>query len=218
MLLMGIAVGLVLGLLLGGRLSALINVHLRFALLIGVAVLLRFGTQIAIGQGIEPADTLRLPLYAASFGTLTGALWLNRRSPGLLIVMVGVAFNAMAIVVNGGWMPVYEPALAVAGLPLTDISGSYHVVLPAELGIEFLRMAGPLGDIIPFPFPLLPNVVSLGDVLISLGLGWFVFATLRWGDPEPEVGGISLWSGPTRPAPQASDVGARPVIDRKSVV
>ena len=212
MLLMGIAVGLVFGIVLGGHLSALINAHLRFAALILAAVLLRFGTQWAIGQGVAIADTLRWPLYAAAFGMLVGALWLNRRSPGLLVVMVGVASNAIAMLVNGGWMPVLAPALRAAGLSVTEINPSYHVVLPLDLGAEFLRMAGPLGDVIPFPFPLLPNVVSLGDVLISIGLGWFVFATLRWGDPEPEVGGVSLWSGRTRPPASAADIGGRPVI------
>ena len=209
---MGIAIGLVLGLLLGGQISALINVRLRFAVLIAAAVALRFGTQIAIAQGVELADALRWPLYASAFGVLIGALWLNRHAPGLLVVMVGVVLNAVAILVNGGWMPVYEPALAAAGLPPTDLSPTYHVVLPAELGAEFLRMAGPLGDVIPFPFPLLPNVVSLGDVLISIGLGWFVFATLRWGDPEPEISGISLWAGPAQRPASASDLGARPIL------
>jgi len=211
-LLMGIAVGLVLGLVLGGRVSALINVRLRFAVLIAAAVGVRFGTQYAIAQEIELADVFRWPLYASAFAVLIGALWLNRRAPGLLVVMVGVAFNAFAILINGGWMPVYEPALAAAGLPATDLSPTYHVVLPTELGGQFLRMAGPIGDVIPFPFPLLPNVVSAGDVLISIGLGWFVFTTLRFGDPEPEIAGVSLWAGPTRPPSTAADIGARPIL------
>jgi len=74
LLLMGSAVGLVLGLLLGGRISALINVRLRFAVLIAAAVTLRFGTQIAIAQGVDLADALRWPLYASAFGALVGAL------------------------------------------------------------------------------------------------------------------------------------------------
>ena len=212
MLLMGIAVGLVLGLVLGGRISALVNVHLRYVALIFAAIALRFGTQALITQGVSIADTLRWPLYALAFGTLITALWVNRRSPGLLVVMVGVAFNAVAILVNGGYMPVSLPAVTAAGLSPTELNPTYHVALPADLGTEFLRMAGPLGDIIPFPLPVLPNVVSLGDVLISVGLGWFVFATLRWGDPEPEVAGVSLWSGRTRPARTATDIGDRPII------
>ena len=50
------------------------------------------------------------------------ALWLNRSQPGLLVVMGGVAANGIAIVVNGGYMPVYLPALAAAGLSPADLS------------------------------------------------------------------------------------------------
>ena len=39
-------------------------------------------------------------------------------------------------------------------------------------------MAGPFGDLLPIPLPILPNVASIGDVFISLGLGWFVLATM----------------------------------------
>jgi MFS transporter, DHA3 family, macrolide efflux protein len=209
MLLMGIALGLLAGLALGGRLRALVNVRLRFAVLLVVAIVLRYGTQALIAQGVAVVDTLRWPLYAAAFGALIGAMWLNRARPGLLVVLVGVGLNGFAILVNGGWMPVYEPAIAAAGLSAADLSPTYHVALPADLGLDFLLHAGPLGDVIPFPAPLLPNVVSLGDVVVAIGLGWFVFATLMWGDPAPESGGISLWSGPPPAAPR---VGERPVV------
>lgn len=212
MLLTGIVIGLLLGVALGGRLSALVNVRLRYAALLLAAVALRYGTQALIAQGVAIADTLRVPLYALAFGTLLAALWLNRRSPGLLIVLVGVAFNATAILVNGGYMPVSLAAIDAAGLSPTELNPTYHVVLPATVNADFLRMAGPLGDIIPWPVPVLPNVVSLGDLLISIGLGWFVFATLRWGDPEPEESGVTLWSGRARPARTAADLGERPVI------
>lgn len=212
MLLTGIVVGLLLGLALGGRLSALINVRLRYAALLFAAIILRYGTQILISQGVALADTLRVPLFALAFGTLIAGLWLNRRSPGLLLALVGVAFNATAILANGGYMPVSLAAIDSAGLSPAELDPTYHVVLPPDLGTDFLRMAGPLGDIIPFPVPVLPNVVSLGDILISVGLGWFVFATLRWGDPEPEESGVSLWSGRRRPAPGPGSIAERPVI------
>jgi MFS transporter, DHA3 family, macrolide efflux protein len=215
MLLIGAVIGLAVGLLAGGRLDALLYVRLRFlALLIG-ALVLRFGTQILISQGVDVVDALRLPLYASSFLLVAGVLWLNRAQPGLLLVMVGVLANGLAVVVNSGWMPVYLPALHVAGLSVADLSPTYHVALPADLGLAFLLQAGPLGDIVPFPAPLIANVVSLGDVAISIGLGWFVFVTLLRGDPQPQEGGISLWRGRTAavatPGPELSMDG-RPVV------
>jgi MFS family permease len=196
-LLLGAVAGLIVGLVLGGRLDSLINVRLRFAALIFVALLVRFGTQVAIGNGVALAEALRLPLYVGAFGLLVGALWLNRGHSGLLVVAAGAGSNALAIAVNGGWMPVYVPALELAGLSVADLSMSFHRPLPAELGPEFLLRAGPLGDVLPFPVPFISNVVSIGDVFISAGLGWFVFSTLLRGEPSPEHGGVALWRGST---------------------
>jgi DHA3 family macrolide efflux protein-like MFS transporter len=215
MLLIGAVVGLVIGLLVGGHLDALLYVRLRFLALLVGALVLRFGTQILIAQGVDAVDALRLPLYASSFLLVAGVLWLNRSQPGLLLVMVGVVSNGLAVVVNGGWMPVYLPALPVAGLSIADLSPTYHVALPADLGLSFLLHGGPIGDIIPFAVPVLANVVSIGDVAISIGLGWFVLATLLRGDPTPETGGISLWRGATTAAVEPMRIGhldGRPVV------
>jgi MFS transporter, DHA3 family, macrolide efflux protein len=208
-LLLGAVIGLVLGLLLGGRVDSLINVRLRFAALIGFALALRFGTQFAVANGVAIADALRLPLYLGAFAVLVGALWLNRNHAGLLLVAVGAASNGLAIAANGGWMPVYLPALAASGLTPGDLSATFHRPLPDDLGLEFLLRAGPLGDVLPFPVPVLTNLVSIGDVVIAVGLGWFVFTTLLRGDPSPERGGISLWRGDPPPAEVSLD---RPVL------
>jgi len=207
-ILYGVLIGLLLGFLFGGRVDALVNVRLRFALLLVGALAVRYGTQIAIASGVPFADALRLPLYAIAFGVLVVALWLNRSQPGLLVVMGGVASNAVAILVNGGYMPVYLPALTAAGLTTADLSPSFNVALPTSLDLQFLLRAGPLGDIIPFPVPPLINVVSLGDVLMTIGLGWFVFATLLRGNPSLTRPGVTIWRGEE----QEASILDRPVM------
>jgi DHA3 family macrolide efflux protein-like MFS transporter len=193
LILLGLLAGLVLGLASGGRIGRLIDVRLRWVALIFVALLLRYGTQLAIAGGVELADALRLPLYAGAFGLLVGALWLNRSHPGLLAVAVGAASNGVAIVLNGGWMPVWPPSLAAVGMTAGDLTTSFHRLLPTELGTEFFLRAGPLGDVVPLP--LLTNVFSVGDAFIGAGLGWFVFSTLLRGREDP-LGGVSLGAGP----------------------
>ncbi len=216
MIVLGLLAGLIAGLLGRGRIGRLIDVRLRWVGLIFVALALRVGTQSAIANGIEIADLLRLPLYAAAFALLIAGLWPNRHHPGLLVVLVGSAANAVAIVANGGWMPVWEPALTAVGLGAADIDTGFHRLLPTEFDAEFFLRAGPIADIIPVPLPLLTNVSSIGDVLIALGLAWFVFATLIRGHEDP-LGGVSL--GPGRPraterhAPAPAQVGLeRPVM------
>jgi hypothetical protein len=82
-LLAGIVVGLVVGLLLGGRLDNLLEIRLRWAPAIILSVVIGFGTEVAIREGVALADQLRLPLYALSIGRLFAAHWLNRDQPGL---------------------------------------------------------------------------------------------------------------------------------------
>jgi MFS transporter, DHA3 family, macrolide efflux protein len=207
---LGPLIGLIAGLLLGGRLVRLIDVRLRWMGLVFVALALRLGTQFAISNGVELADTFRLPLYAAAFGLLVGGLWLNRSHAGLLAVAIGLASNAIAIIINGGWMPVWQPALEAAGITLGDPHLSFYRPLPPDIDLGFFLAAGPLGDIIPFPLPVLTEVASVGDVLIGAGLGWFIAATLLRGREDPE-GGISL--GPGRQAAAQSGIGLeRPIV------
>jgi MFS family permease len=183
----------------------LIDVRLRWVGLIFAAVLLRYGTQVAIAQGIEIADTLRLPLYGTAFVLLLAGLWANRTHPGILAAFVGVAANGLAIVVNGGWMPVWPPALEAVGMTsAADLNTGFHVLLPVELNVQFFLMAGPISDLIPVPLPFLTNVASLGDAFIAAGLGAFVFATLVSGREDATGKGVTLGPGPMAPEPAVS--------------
>ena len=206
----GLVIGLIGGLLATGKIGRLIDVRLRWVGLIFLALALRIGTQVAIANGVEIADALRLPLYAAAFGLLICGLWPNRNHPGLLAVAVGAAANGLAIVVNGGWMPVWAPSLAAAGLGPEELNTAFHRLLPTDFGLDFFLRAGPLADIIPLPIPILTNVASIGDVFIGAGLGWFVFSTLLRGKEDP-MGGITLGPGP-RVVAQTSIGLERPII------
>ena len=177
MLIAGIALGLVLGLLAGGRLENLASIRLRFLPLLFVAVIVRFATELALGSGMPVAETLRMPLLALAYGLLVFVLWKNRWYPGLALALVGVSANALAILANGGRMPVWGPAYDASGLQ-GPLSSALHFPLGADIDSEFLFRLGPLADIIPIPFWPVQNVASIGDLFLSAGLGFFLFATL----------------------------------------
>jgi MFS family permease len=177
-LLAGIALGLVAGLLAGGRLTNLTEVRLRWMAAIFLAVVVRYGTEAALSRNVPAAETLRVPLLVTAYAILLVGLWVNRRQPGLAIAFVGTLSNAVVIAVNGGHMPLWEPSLAAAGLAAADLVGPLHVLLPPAIDASFLAHLGPLADVIPIPVPLVRNVASIGDVVISLGLGFFLFATV----------------------------------------
>ena len=204
MLLLGIILGLVAGLAAGGRLDNLLAIRLRWPLLIFVALALRLGTEAALLRDVTIVDQLRVPLLATAYGVLVVALWVNRSRPGIGLALVGTVLNATVILVNGGYMPVWDLALAAAGMTAADVMSPIHFVLPAVPLVDFLRQAGPLGDVIPVPLPLLRNVLSIGDVLLASGVAFFMFAgVLR--EPSAEVapveptvdGGVARATAPT---------------------
>jgi MFS transporter, DHA3 family, macrolide efflux protein len=175
MLIGGILLGLLLGLLAGGRLGNLSEIRLRWTWLLVVAVVVRFGTEAALGAHIGIVETLRLPLLISAFVVLLAALWVNRSYPGLSLAFLGVLSNTLVIVANDGFMPIWEPALTASGLTAADVDRSFHIVVDAG-SQDFLGRLLILGDVIPAPVPIIRNVYSLGDLFLGLGLAFFLFA------------------------------------------
>jgi MFS family permease len=177
-ILAGIAIGLVLGLLAGGRITNLGSVRLRWVPLLIVALILRFGTELLLSQGVPIVETLRVPLLALSFALLIAGIWVNRTYPGMTLALVGTLSNGLVIILNGGYMPIWEPSLTAAGFTPADVNSSIHILIPATLDASFLVHLGPLSDVIPIPLPIIQNVASVGDLFLMLGLAFFLFASV----------------------------------------
>ena len=181
MLIGGILLGLIAGLLAGGSIANLASVRLRWVALLLVAVIVRFLTELGLEARIETVQALRLPLFGVAFGVLLVGLWVNRSHPGLSLAFIGILLNTIAIMANGGYMPIWRLSYEAAGFdPPTAFSVySFHRMLDnATLNADFLLRAGPLGDILPIPLPVIRNVASIGDVFLSAGLGFFLFASV----------------------------------------
>ena len=189
MLIGGIVFGLVLGLIAGGSIGNLAKVELRWVGLLMFAVILRFGTEFGLLQGNSAIETFRLPLFALSFVLLLAALWVNRPLPGMRLAFVGILSNTIAIAANGGHMPIWIRSLEAANFTRADINSPFHTVLGADADLDFFLHAGPLGDIIPIPLPVIQNVASIGDLFLTAGLAFFLFATIvrRPGDTDGDA-------------------------------
>lgn len=107
-------------------------------------------------------------MYLATQGGVVVFLILNRSVKWIWVVAVGLMLNASVIAVNGA-MPVSPAAVEAAGAEsLHDERHVEHGVhLRNEPMTENTRLAG-LADVIPVP-PL-HKVVSVGDVILMLGL------------------------------------------------
>jgi hypothetical protein len=106
-----VAIGLVLGLLLGGHVGRLGAISFRWSGLIVVGMitqLLLFSDPISARVG-----DLGPPIYVASTALVLVAVLGNLAIPGLQLVAAGAASNLAAIVANGGYMPASPAALGV---------------------------------------------------------------------------------------------------------
>jgi len=102
-------------------------------------------------------------LYVASSAAVLACVLRNLRIRGLAIIALGGASNLVAIIANGGHMPVSPDAARSLGH--VAASGYTNTVELADAALK------PLTDIIvvapPLPFP---NVYSVGDLLIVIGV------------------------------------------------
>ena len=199
----GVFLGLALGLLAGGQLDNLVHVRLRWLPLLLLAAAARFGLDAALAAGAIP-DGLRLWLVLATYILLTIMLLANRGLPGLTAAALGTAANGIAIVANGGWMPVWQPSLAAAGFDPNALHSNFHRMLVGPVDAGFFAHGGPLVDIIPIPIPIVQSVASVGDLMLGAGLAFFVFAALV---RAPLLVSVSI---PTDRAAERLAGGARP--------
>jgi MFS family permease len=174
---LGIVLGLGLGLLAGGRIDNFADVRLRWLPALVTAVVARFMLDGLLAAGDIP-DVLRIWLVLATYVLLTSMFLANRSLPGMAAAALGTAANGIAIVANGGWMPVWQPSLAAAGLDSTTVHSGFHTLLTGPVDTSFFAHGGPFVDIIPIPIPvpMIQSVASIGDLLLGAGLAFFVFA------------------------------------------
>lgn len=154
---------LVVGRLAGGSVERLGALPLRRRRLVGLALL----AQVAgvVGGG---------PVHAAGLALATGLvlafLLVNRGVRGTGLVALGLAANALVVGLNGA-MPVSTAAAARAGVATADLAAdARHEVADRSTRLPVL------GDVVPLPLPLRPEVVSPGDVLVAAGVAQLVVA------------------------------------------
>ena len=121
-----------------------------------------------------PAYALGLVVSAALIGRF---LLANRGVRGTGLLALGLLANALVVGLNGA-MPVSLHAAGRAGTTTQDIvSGAdpRHELANARTRLRWL------GDVIPAPWPVRPEVVSPGDVLVAAGLAQLVVIGMRSG-------------------------------------
>jgi lysylphosphatidylglycerol synthetase-like protein (DUF2156 family) len=176
LILLTVLVALAAGFLTGGTLREFPTVKTRWWGLAFVGVAMQFVT----GGG-----TLETVLLLGSFVVLLAFVGANIRAPGFVLVMLGLALNGAVITANQG-MPVTRHALVASGQAntLTELAtngdGQKHFLADDDTPLL------PLGDAIPLGSPV-GQAISIGDIFVHLGIGWFIVMAMRRRDPSPAL-------------------------------
>ena len=165
-----IIISIIIGLLRNGKLSSLSHISLKRIELIVLACIIQGGLVFFGTRKVKIVLDYSSYALAFSYVVLLIAVWYNEKLKGMKIIALGIAFNFMVIVANGGRMPILLGSLYKAGL--NDIAlilkeGSHvtHTLISEKTLFRFLADVIPL----PPPFPA-PSVISVGDFLLFYGV------------------------------------------------
>jgi len=164
-----IVVGGVVGLIGGGSFRNLGEHRLAAWPLLPAGVVLQVASNF-------PKGAVALVLLLASYAALAAFAAANIKVFGMAVVVVGLACNLLVIAVNHG-MPVQRKAVIQAGIA-SDDADLQHIHLMAKH--HYQRPSDrlmPLADVIPVS-PL-REVLSIGDVVMSVGIAMVVASLLR---------------------------------------
>jgi len=175
---LSLVIAAAVGYLLGGRLSRLPELKVRWSplALLGLSL-----------QMINPPGRWPLVMLLVSFVLLTVFTVANIRIVGFAIILAGVAMNFAVIAMNGG-MPVAREAVIASGQagtlgPLTEHKGVKHHLAGPDDRLLFL------GDVIAIPRPI-SQVISIGDVFTYGGVTVAVAAAMRRRERSPRVAAV----------------------------
>jgi len=171
----GVLAGLIAGLLMRGRFTAIGEAHLRLWWLGVIALTVQVLLIRVAGEGMPswvPAA------HVASYLLLLVVVLANRRTFGLLLVGLGLLLNVAVIAANGGLMP---QAPETARLRHPDaVTGDYLLNSKTVLLPRQSTRLWWLSDFIVLPSGrTLPLIASPGDLVLAAGLAATVYGLTR---------------------------------------
>jgi uncharacterized protein DUF5317 len=161
----------------GGHLGRLGELRLRWLWAAPVALALQV-VIVTIAPIGDP--TLHKLVHVASYVLIGVFLCANLHIAGARLIATGTVLNVIAIVANGGVMPMWTWAMRFADMvPHAGFNNSGPFAHPHLLW---------LGDVLPLPLPSpLHNVLSVGDLIIYAGMLVLLHRTCARNAPELTV-------------------------------
>ena len=166
----------VVALVQGGSLANLAATKFGWVWVLVIALALQIEADIFAPSDLAQEVAIRL-LVVTYFGVAL-FMGLNRKLPGMPIAAVGLVLNAIVIFLNDA-MPVSRWAAGIAGATLGQDLGVKHEVAGPNTILPILA------DVIPIPYT--SWVVSIGDVVLAVGIGVLVYRRTTDDQPEREA-------------------------------
>lgn len=155
----------------GGRLGHVADAPLRWTWLLFTGVAVQFAVTFAAGRGwLADAGAAGWSLLLVSQLLVVAFLVTNRSLPGTWLVAAGLALNAVVMAANGA-MPVDPAAIRAIGVDGAEVPPGKHTLMTSSTRLPWL------GDVIPVP-PL-RSIISVGDIVLALGLLPMTHALMR---------------------------------------
>ncbi|NLO82453.1 MAG: DUF5317 domain-containing protein [Clostridiales bacterium] len=177
-ILYAVAIGILAGYIRGGRMKWLTLRPLKHnGLAIG-----GFAIQIILFSGISFLSKiprgLTISLHVISYILLLLFTFFNRKITGIPIIGTGILSNALAISLNGGYMPTYIGKLE--GTSMGKYSESVAQGFNNSIAITDSTKLPWLCDIFHLPEWLpFSNVFSIGDVIIAVGVCLYLIFNMQ---------------------------------------
>jgi Family of unknown function (DUF5317) len=165
-----LAIGLIAGFAIHGRIDNLARLRFRWAWLV-VAVLLIRG--VILLTPIRHINGVQYLYLAALTALVAWTVWQIQLVRGIWLIAAGTALNLVVVALNGARMPV-APDLAGA-LVHSGTLGQYAVMTAqTNLGwlADWIALPGPIGR-------LVPEAYSPGDVVVAVGIAAVIALAMR---------------------------------------
>jgi hypothetical protein len=188
-----VVAGIAIGLASGGRLQGIGEADLRWLPLLYASAVLQIA---AIPLDGAPG----LAAVLLSFAGLVAFAAANFHHAGMGVVLVGVAMNFVVIAVNGG-MPVRPDAIVAAGIAERSELRGLDFTAKRHLERDDDKLLA-LADIIPVPAGPLSQVLSFGDLVMSVGVADLIVHLMR--RPKRGSAGAAASAAVSQPSPEAS--------------
>lgn len=168
-----VLIGLLLGYIRRGRLGNISFIKIRGWFLIPIAFLIQVMPIFLYKMGYNTSPVKYT--YIISMAMVIIVVLLNFDKKSSFFILLGVVLNIIPVVMNDFKMPIYFEGLRLAGLDnlINAINDGTVINYIALEDVE--NWTKHLGKFIVFPKPYpLAKVVSIGDLILSLGIILFI--------------------------------------------